>query len=43
MTTPEERWEAFLGECVNVDGQHSGATQIDWDPLCRRETPHVHK
>ena len=41
MTTPEERWQEFLDECVTVDDPHPGATRIDWGPARRREAVRV--
>ena len=41
MTTPEERWQEFLDECVNVDDPYPGATRIDGGPARRREAARV--
>ncbi len=37
MTTPEERYQEFLDDCVNADTEHPGATRIDGGPARRRE------
>ena len=41
MTTPEERWQEFLDECVNIDHKHPGATRTDGAPTWLVSTAHL--
>lgn len=37
MTTPDERYQEFMDECVNAADDRPGATRIDGEPGRRRE------
>lgn len=37
MTTPEERYQEFMEECVNTTDDRPGATRIDGVPARLRE------